>query len=104
MCKSKECPVVPNPSRAVIIRDQRETVTEAGIVLPETGGSKIKMNSGVVVAMGSKSPEFLSVGCRVTFSSYGGSEIEIAGKRYLLIHFDDIYSRLNTDEKVEEIK
>ena len=94
--------VNPLSGRVAIVRDTAESITKAGIVLPES--SKGKLNSGTVIAVGIGCEEVIEPGCRVVFSGFGGSEIRIGEDLVLLMDQGDIHARVNTDEKIAEVK
>lgn len=84
-----------NPIRdnVVITRDAVLTETESGIVLPDSGRDKDKPCRGIVVAVGPGRPqEPLTVkeGDIVYFAKYGGADIEVDGKEYLVLKESDI--------------
>jgi len=74
---------------------ERETKTPAGIVIPDT--AKEKPQEGKVVAVGPGKyvdgklikPE-VKKGDRVLYRRYGGNEIRVNGKDYLMVGMDDI--------------
>lgn len=74
---------------------EREQKLPSGIVIPDT--AKEKPQEGKVVAVGPGKmnhgqlikPE-VKVGDRVLYKRYGGDEIKIEGKEYLMVSADDI--------------
>ena len=86
----------PLGDRIVIELIQTEEKTASGIVLPDT--AKEKPQEGKVVAVGSGrvldngervAPE-VSVGDRIIFSIYAGTEVKYDGKEYLILRESDI--------------
>ncbi|KFZ42571.1 co-chaperone GroES [Anoxybacillus flavithermus] len=86
----------PLGDRIVIELIQTEEKTASGIVLPDT--AKEKPQEGKVVAVGSGrvldngervAPE-VSVGDRIIFSKYAGTEVKYEGKEYLILRESDI--------------
>ena len=78
---------------------ERETKTPAGIVIPDT--AKEKPQEGKVVAVGPGKQEDgkylklpLKPGDRVLYRRYGGSEVKIDGKDYLVVGVDDILATI----------
>jgi len=74
---------------------EREAKTPAGIVIPDT--AKEKPQEGKVIAVGPGKYESgklvkpeVKKGDRVLYRRYGGSEIKINGKEYLIVGVDDI--------------
>lgn len=73
--------------------------TPSGLVLPES--SKDKPNQGSVVAVGDgqyisgeRIPLSVSVGHRVLFPKYVGTEIKLSGKKYLIMRDTDLFGVL----------
>nr|WP_255573450.1 co-chaperone GroES [Anoxybacillus sp. ST4] len=86
----------PLGDRIAIELIQTEEKTASGIVLPDT--AKEKPQEGKVVAVGSGrildngervAPE-VSVGDRIIFSKYAGTEVKYDGKEYLILRESDI--------------
>ena len=76
---------------------KEEEKTKLGILLPETA-DKERPEQGKVIAVGKGKvaddgklikPE-VSVGDKVLFSKYGGTEVKIDGEEYLIMREDDI--------------
>ncbi len=74
----------------------RETTLPSGIVIPDT--AKEKPQEGKVVSVGSgkrdddgnKIPTEVKAGDIVMYKKWGGTEIKIEGKDYLLVKEEDI--------------
>jgi len=72
--------------------------SKGGIILPET--AQEKPQEGKVVAVGKASKDHktfdeVKVGKKILFSKYSGSEIELAGKNYLVVELDDVLAILD---------
>ena len=86
----------PLGNRVVLEVVEEEQTTPSGIVLPES--AKQKPNFAEVVAVGAgkftENGERLemevSVGDKVVFEEYAGTEIKYEGKEYLVLHDTDI--------------
>lgn len=84
----------PLGDRVVIKKAMAEEKTKSGIVLP--GSAKEKPQMAEVVAIGSgvehdeKTKGQLSVGDKVLFSQYAGSEIKMDGEEYTVLKITDI--------------
>ncbi|MEX2105218.1 MAG: co-chaperone GroES [Bacilli bacterium] len=81
--------------RIVVEAIAKDETTASGIVLPET--AKEKPVEGKVVAVGSGRIENgerialeVQVGDRILFSKYGGTEIKLKEKEYLIMRESDI--------------
>ena len=86
----------PLGSRVVVEPFEQEEVTAGGIVLPET--AKEKPQKGKVLSVGpgdrdengKRVPMDVSVGDTVLFAKYGGTEIKIESKKYLILRESDL--------------
>ncbi|MFH0950963.1 MAG: co-chaperone GroES [bacterium] len=86
----------PLESHVIIKPLADETITKAGIVLPET--SKERPEKGEVVAVGpgrlldngQRAPLSVKVGDQVMFKKYSPDEIKVEGQDYLVIKEADI--------------
>jgi chaperonin GroES len=73
-----------------------ETTTPSGLVLPDT--AKEKPQEGEVIAVGpgrvddngNRVPVDVSVGDKVIYSKYGGTEVKYAGEEYLILSARDV--------------
>lgn len=88
--------IVPLGDKVVLRRQEAESTTAGGIVLPES--AKDKPQKGEVVAVGDghvrndgkRVPLTVKEGDRVIFSSYAGDEIKVGSEEYLLLREADI--------------
>jgi chaperonin GroES len=89
--------ITPLRDRILVEPRSAETKTKGGIILPDTT-SKERPNLGKVVAIGKgrtdkqgKSvPLQVKAGDNVYFSEYAGTEIEIEGKKHLILKEEDL--------------
>ena len=87
----------PLQDRVVVKRQDEETTSAGGIVLP--GSATEKPQQGEVVAVGPRkksedgkvSPVDLKVGDHVVFGQYGGNTVKIDGEEYLIMNESEIY-------------
>ena len=91
----------PLRDRVVVRREEEETTSAGGIVLP--GSATEKPNQGVVVAIGDgafldngeKRPVSVSVGDKVIFGKYAGSDtVKIDGEELIIVSESEIYAVL----------
>ncbi len=90
----------PLGDRVIVKPGEGEEKTASGIVLPDT--AKEKPQEGEVVAIGSGrtedgekiAPE-VSVGDKVIYSKYGGTEVKVEGAEYLILSERDILAVIN---------
>ena len=80
----------------VVERDESETVTAGGIVLPDTAkdkptrGKVVSVGDGRLLDNGKRSPLQVKVGDRVLFSSYAGDTFKLGTRELLLMREEDI--------------
>jgi len=87
----------PLHDKILVERDEPEQTTAAGIILPESGKERPK--TGTVVAVGDgalntetgeRIPMGLSVGQRVIFTSYAGTDVKLGDDEYLIMNESDV--------------
>jgi len=90
----------PLEDRIVVKPGEGEETTVSGIVIPDT--AKEKPQEGEVVAVGpgrfedgTRVPLDVSVGNKVIYSKYGGTEVKVAGDDYLILSARDVLAILN---------
>ncbi len=87
----------PLHDKVLLERTEEETTSAGGIIL--SGTATEKPSQGVVIAVGpgkkNDAGEVISVGVKagdmVIFGQYGGSEVKIDGKEYLILGESDIF-------------
>ncbi|MBO9607867.1 MAG: co-chaperone GroES [Paenibacillaceae bacterium] len=91
--------IKPLGDRVVIEAVAKEETTASGIVLPDT--AKEKPQEGKVLAVGAgqlkdgvRTPLEVSVGDRVLFSKYAGTEVKFEGKELLIMRESDVLAIL----------
>ncbi len=93
--------VRPLGDKVLVKRDQAKTVTDSGIVLPES--AKDTPKTGVIQSVGEgkfndKSGDFtppaVKKGDRVLFSSYAGTEVKFDGIEMILMAESEIFAIL----------
>ncbi len=86
--------IEPLGARVLVLPIEDESQTPGGILLPET--AKEKPQQGTIEAVGSEDEMMtdLSIGDRVLFPKYTGTEIKFEGKTYLLMNEDDVLARI----------
>lgn len=88
--------IVPLGDKVVLKRQEAESKTAGGIVLPDSAkdkpqkGEVIAIGDGHVRRDGTRVPLTVKEGDRVIFSSYAGDEIKIGDEEYLLLRESDI--------------
>lgn len=91
-------PLRPLATKVVVVPADEEEKTPGGIVLPDA--AKKKPQEGQVVAVGSGRtlddgtvvPLAVKVGDTVVYSKYGGTEVSLEGKDYVILDEDQVYA------------
>lgn len=86
--------IEPLGARVLIRPVEQETTTASGLLLPETATEKPQQ--GFIDAIGNEEEMLtdLSVGDRVLFPKYTGTEIKIDSTDYILMDESDVLARL----------
>ena len=91
----KDFNLKPLEDRIVVKPSEEEETTLSGIVIPDT--AKEKPQEGEVVAVGpgrfedgKRVPLDVSVGDKVLYSKYGGTEVKVSGDEYLVLSARDV--------------
>ena len=83
--------IKPLLDRVVVVPNKSEEKTAGGIILPgnekktSTEGKVVAVGPGVRNEDGSFSPLSITVGDTVVYTQYGGTEIKLEGKDYLVL-------------------
>ncbi len=77
----------PLHDRLLVLRNEAESITVHGIVIPD--GAKEKPLEGVVQAVGPKCTQ-VHVHDAVLFSKYAGTEVSVDDQEFLLLSEEDI--------------
>ncbi|RDU34731.1 MULTISPECIES: co-chaperone GroES [Neobacillus] len=88
----------PLGDRIIIELVESEEKTASGIVLPDTAkekpqeGKVVAVGSGRVLDSGERVAPEVSVGDRIIFSKYAGTEVKYQGTEYLILRESDIHA------------
>jgi chaperonin GroES len=86
----------PLGDRVVVEREESESITAGGIVLPDSAKDKpargkiIAVGNGRLLKDGSRAELQVKVGNRVLFSSYAGDTFKLGDRELLLMREEDI--------------
>lgn len=86
----------PLGDRVVLEREEAETTTAGGIVLPDSAKNKpargtiVSVGDGKICDDGKRRPLQVKAGDRVLFSSYAGDEFKVGDRELLLMREEDI--------------
>ena len=91
--------ITPIEDRVLVKPLEAEQTTASGLVIPDT--AKEKPQEGEVVAVGpgrfedgQRLPLDVSVGDKVIYSKYGGTEVKHAGEEFLLLSARDLLAKI----------
>ncbi|MCM3667164.1 co-chaperone GroES [Mesobacillus subterraneus] len=88
--------IKPLGDRIIIELVESEEKTASGIVLPDTAkekpqeGKVVAVGTGRVLDNGERVALELTVGDRIIFSKYAGTEVKYQGTEYLILRENDI--------------
>ncbi len=82
--------IKPLDKRVVIEMSQVKEKTVGTIILPDS--AKEKPQTGKIVAVGSDTDlqKLVKIGDEILYSKYGGTEVKLEGKEYIILSQDDI--------------
>jgi len=86
-----EIKIQPLADRVLVEPAAAETKTASGIIIPDN--AKEKPQKGTIVAVGNgkkDEPLTVKVGDTVLYGKYGGTELKLEGKDYLMMRESDI--------------
>lgn len=88
----------PLGDRVVVEREESESVTSGGIVLPDTAKDKptrgkiVSVGEGRLLDDGRRGTLQVKPGDRVLFSSYAGEQFKVGDRELLLMREEDIFA------------
>ncbi|HON13868.1 MAG TPA: co-chaperone GroES [Treponema sp.] len=81
--------VKPLDDRVMVKLEKTESKTAGGIIIPDTAQEKTQ--TGIVTAIGdNKDIIKVSVGQKVMYDKYAGTQIKVDGVEYLILKMSDI--------------
>ena len=97
----------PLNDKILVKRLDAEERTKGGIVLPDTAkekpkeGKVIAVGSGKLLDSGERAKPQVSVGDRILFNSYAGTECKIEGVEHLILNEDDVLAIVESEAKAK---
>jgi chaperonin GroES len=83
--------IKPLADRVLVEPMEAETKTASGIIIPDNAKEKPQKGNVVAVGNGKKDePLTVKVGDTVLYGKYGGTELKLEGKDYLMMRESDI--------------
>jgi chaperonin GroES len=97
--------IEPLDDRIVVEQMEAKEVTKGGIVLPDT--AKEKPQQGRVVAVGpgrmldtgERAKPAVKPGDVVVYAKYGGTEVDVDGKEYMILRESDVLAKVEGGAK-----
>lgn len=92
--------VRPLGDRVIVKALPKEEKTASGVIIPDSAkekphqGTVMAIGSGRVSESGEKIPVSVSVGDRILYGKYSGTEVKIDGSEYLIIKEGEILAIL----------
>lgn len=90
----------PLDDRVVVEQSEAEDKTPGGIVLPDTAkekpqrGKVLAIGPGKLLKNGERGKMSVKVGDEVFYGKYSGSDVEIDGKKYVILKESDVLAIL----------
>lgn len=88
----------PLADKVLVKPSEAESQTSGGIYIPDSakqkpqGGEVIATGPGRVLEDGTRAALSVSVGDKVIYSKYGGTELKLDGQEYMILDEDQIYA------------
>jgi chaperonin GroES len=83
--------IKPLADRVLVAPVEAETKTASGIIIPDNAKEKPQKGTVVATGKGTKDePITVKVGDTVLYGKYGGTELKLEGKDYLMMRESDI--------------
>lgn len=83
--------IKPLADRVLVEPMEAETKTASGIIIPDNAKEKPQKGNVVAIGNGKKDePLTVKVGDKVLYGKYGGTELKLEGKDYLMMRESDI--------------
>ena len=100
----------PLHDRVLVRRIEEAETVRGGIIVPDSAkekpqeGEAVACGNGKVLDSGHRMALEVKPGDRVLFGKYGGNEIKLDGKEYLIVREDEILGTLDKNGKSEKGK
>ncbi len=88
----------PLSDKVLVKPSEAESQTSGGIYIPDSakqkpqGGEVIATGPGRVLEDGTRAAVSVTVGDKVIYSKYGGTELKLDGDEYMILDEDQIYA------------
>ncbi len=88
----------PLSDKVLVKPSEAESQTSGGIYIPDSakqkpqGGEVVATGPGRVLEDGTRAAVSVTVGDKVIYSKYGGTELKLDGQEYMILDEDQIYA------------
>ena len=80
----------PLDDRVVIETKELEEKNVGGIIIPDTAKEKPQIGEVIAVGTDDELKEMVKVGDKILYGKYGGTEVDIEDKKFLIVSRSDI--------------
>lgn len=80
----------PLDDRVVIETKEQSEKNVGGIIIPDTAKEKPMIGEVIAVGTDEDLEKAVKIGDKILYSKYGGTEVEIENKKYLIVSRSDI--------------
>ncbi|MCK4653066.1 MAG: co-chaperone GroES [Candidatus Cloacimonetes bacterium] len=80
----------PLDDRVVIETKELEEKNVGGIIIPDTAKEKPQIGEIIAVGTDDELKKLVKVGDKILYAKYGGTEVDIQDKKYIIISRSDI--------------
>jgi chaperonin GroES len=97
--------IEPLDDRIVVEQMEAEEVTKGGIVLPDTAKEKpqqgrvVAVGPGRILDTGERAKPAVKPGDVVVYAKYGGTEVDVDGKEYMILRESDVLAKVEGGAK-----
>ncbi len=84
----------PLDDRLVIEAKELEEKSVGGIIIPDTAKEKPLIGEVIAVGTDEDLQEIIKVGDKVLYAKYSGTEVELEGKKYIIISRSDVLATI----------
>jgi len=84
----------PLDDRVVIEVKELEEKNVGGIIIPDTAKEKPQMGEVIAVGTDEELQKLLKEGDKVLYGKYSGTEVDVDGKKYIILSRSDVLSKL----------
>lgn len=91
--------LIPLNENVLIIPEKAEEKTKGGIILPDSA-DKEKPLIGTVKAVGNVENPEISVGDKVVYKKYSGTDIDFGEQDYIVVPYSDLLAKVVETEEI----